>query len=98
MCWRISYRIEMICKSLGINYHSPHLSKINFHADALRLNDLYYQLKQTVAKMVEIADKHGAEDLANILWNNIQLLEQVDHDLIKIAKIMNERGKKIDEN
>ena len=93
MCYRISLRIEQICKHLDIDYHSPHLEKTNFHEDAIKLNELYYQMKQMVAEMVEIADKHGAEKLAKILWHDIKLIEEVDHDLIKLAKVMNERNK-----
>jgi len=93
MSWRISYRIEMICKSLGIDYHSKYLEKSNFHEDAVHLDSLYQQLKQIVAEIVEIADKHEMEDLAKVLWHDIKLIEDVDHDLVKIATLMNEKGK-----
>lgn len=93
MCYKISHRIEMICKHLGIKYKSKHLDESNFHADALRLLELYDIMKQVVAEMIEIADKHGAEDLSTMLWKDISLLENVDNDIIKIAKIMDKRGK-----
>lgn len=93
VCYRISLRIEQICKSMGIPYKSKHLHKSNFHVDAIKLNDLYCQMKQIVAEVVEIADKHGSEDLASALWRDINMIENVDHDLTKIAKIMDERGK-----
>ena len=94
MTWRISWRVENICKHLGINYHSPYLEKTNFKKDAIHLGELYYQLKQVVAQIIEIADKHGAEDLAKQLWKDISLLEIVDHDLIKIADIFKNRKDK----
>ena len=43
--------------------------------------------------MIEIANKHGVEDLSAMLWNDINLLENVDHDIFKIAKLMNKRHK-----
>lgn len=92
MSCRISFRIEQICQSLGIDYHSPYLEKINFHDDAIKLGELYYQLKQIVAEIVEIADKHGAEDLVRILWDDIRMIENVDHDLVKLAKLMSQEG------
>ena len=95
MCWRISYRIEMICKSLGIDYHSKHLDKENAHVDAIHLNDLYCQLKQIAAEIVEVADKHGGDDFAEKLWKDISLIEHADHDIAKLAKLMNERGKNV---
>jgi len=91
--WKISYRIEQICKEMGINYKSPYLEKTNFHDDAMRLNELYYQIKQLVGEIVEIADKHGATELSALLWNDIKLLENVDHDLIKIATKLNNKDK-----
>lgn len=93
MSYKISWRIEMICKKLGIKYHSKYLHKTNFHEDAIKLNDLYYQVKQIVAEMVEIADKHNSEDLADMIWHDIHMLEHADHDMTKIATIMEQRGK-----
>lgn len=95
MCWKISYRIEMICKSLKIKYHSKHLKKSNFHVDALKLRELYLQMKQITAEIIEIADKHGAEDLSTYLWKDVNLIENVDHDIAKLAKLMDERGKNV---
>jgi len=92
MSWRISYRIEQICKSLGIDYHSKHLKKSNFHEDAIHLNNLYQQLKQIAAEIVEVADKHGLENLAKILWRDIKIIEDVDHDLARIATLINKKG------
>lgn len=92
MCYKISYKIERICKSLGIPYHSKYLEKTNFHADAIRLNELYYQMKQTVAEMVEIADKHDADELSKLLWNDIRIIENVDHHIMRIAKKLGEGG------
>lgn len=92
MSYKISLRIEMVCKSLNIPYHSPYLAKTNFHADALQLRELYLQLKQIVGSIIEIADKHGNEDLTKILWNDIKLLEHADHDLIKIANSLNKEN------
>ncbi len=93
MSYKISHRIETICKHLGIKYKSKYFEKSNFHVDALRLLDLYDITKQIIGEMIEIANKHGAEDLSTMLWNDINLLENVDHDIIKIAKIMDKRGK-----
>ena len=93
MCWKISYRIEMICKELGIEYHSKHLDTKDFHRDAIKLQELFWKIKQLAAEVVEIADKHGDEDLAGFLWKDIQLLEHADHDINKLAKLMEERGK-----
>ena len=83
----------MICKSLGINYHSPHLEKSNFHQDAIMLNDLYLQLKQIVGEIIEIADKHSDEDVAKSLWRDVMLIEGVDHDLTNLAKLMDKEDK-----
>ena len=96
MSYKISHRIEMACKHLKIKYKSKHFEKSNFHVDALRLLDLYDITKQVIGEMIEIANKHGVEDLSAMLWNDINLLENVDHDIFKIAKLMNKRGKYVD--
>lgn len=93
MCYRIAYRVEQVCKHLGIKWKSKYLTKSDFHKDALRLLDLYNIMKQVVGEMIEIADKHGAEDLSKMLWNDINLIENVDHDIVRIATIMDKRGK-----
>jgi len=93
MCYRIAYRIESICKKLGIKWKSSYLKKTNFHTDALKLNELYQQMRQIVAEIIEIADKHGAEDLSEMLWKDINAIENADHDIVKIAKLMDKRGK-----
>ena len=88
MSYRISLRIEMVCKHLNIPYHSPYLEKSNFHEDALQLRELYLQLKQVVGSIVEIADKHGGEPVADELWRYVTLIEGVDHNIAYMAKAM----------
>ena len=88
MSYRISLRIEMVCKSLNIPYHSPHLVKTNFHEDALRLRELHLQLRQIIASIVEIADKHSGEHYADELWKYIRLIDNIEHHLGYMANDM----------
>ncbi|MHA1437961.1 MAG: hypothetical protein ACTSPD_10325 [Promethearchaeota archaeon] len=92
MCYHISYMIERICKKLGIDYKSPHLqNNIDIMKDAWRLQEIYVELHIILGDLEDIAERHQIDGLGMMLQQEIALIEQCDHDINRIAKMMNER-------
>lgn len=88
---QISHYIVESCKKLGINYNSINSNYTIYLSDAQELNQLYRDLKEIAAKIQIISDRHQINGLNKILQDDIELIEKVDHDLVKIAqKIKNE--------
>jgi len=87
MC-KISYNIEKICKKLGISYESPYLKDKQFKRDALRLGRLYLKLKHISSDLQEIAERHEIDGLGKQIKKEIYLIENIDHDIAKIAEIL----------
>ncbi len=87
MC-RISYMIEKICKLNGIKYESPYLKDKQHTRDALRLGRLYLKLKRISGDLQEIAERHDIDGLGDALRREINVIENVDHDIAKIAEVL----------
>ncbi|MFH0806088.1 MAG: hypothetical protein V1901_04385 [Patescibacteria group bacterium] len=81
----ISLRILTICRKLGIDYNSPSINA-NFINDAGRLGDIYIDLKSIAAEILEISERHNLEGLGQLLLDDIEILEKIDHDILKVAR------------
>jgi hypothetical protein len=86
MSKNISHAIVDTCKKYGISYQSknPHYHK--FVNDAMILVKLYVNLKEIMAQLLEIEERHSIKGLSELIKNDIEKLETVDHDLIRFAK------------
>ncbi len=89
--YHISYIVEQTCKKLGIPYKSPYLKEKDVHRDAERLHELYLHLKQIAGELTEIEEAHNVNGIGKLLYDDIIMIEQADHDLIRIAGIMRKR-------
>ena len=83
---QISNSIVEVCKKLGIDYKSVNPNYINFSNDAQLLAQLYKDLQQIAGKLVEISDRHDIPELKEMIKFDIDQIESVDHDLIRLAK------------
>ena len=81
----ISHNIIEICKKLGIDYKSCNSNFVNFTTDAQLLGQLYKDLLKVMGKLQEIADRHNIAELKEIIKIDIEQLEAVDHDLVRLS-------------
>jgi hypothetical protein len=91
---RISLTIGEICTKLGINYCSinPHyLEMIN---DAKRLGEIIINLKIIAGDPEAIADRHQIDGLKNLIHEDALKIEEIDHEIIRIAKQIKEENDK----
>lgn len=82
----ISKVIVDCCKRNGINYCSSYLKNPQLYEDALRLRDIYLQLKEISADLQEIAERHKVESMYKILEDDILKIEKADHDVLRLAQ------------
>ena len=95
--YKISALIEKTCEKLGIIYKSPHHDKIlERQKDANKLADIYVQLKEIMASLVEIEEKYPV--LKDMIDIDLAELDKVDHDVvIEARKIMSRQARWINE-
>lgn len=82
---RISHNIVEVCHKLGIDYKSNNPNYSSLYTDALRMRDIYRKLKIIAGDLEEICEKHTINGLSNLLKDDIELLEKIEHDLVKLA-------------
>jgi hypothetical protein len=85
----ISHIITESCKKCGIAYKSCNPNFINFTNDAQQLVQLYKDLQQIAAKLIEISERHDIPELKIDIFN----LNCIDHDLIRLANKIEEEEK-----
>lgn len=90
----ISKTIVEVCKDIGIQYKSINPNYTVFYEDSKKLADIYNQLKAIEDKLIFICDRHKIEGIENIFKDDLELIEKVNHDLIKVAKKFIEDEKK----
>jgi hypothetical protein len=92
MSHNISHIICTACKKEGIIYCSINPAYNNFQEDAVRLGELYLQLKEIAGELQEIGERHNVEELKT-LSHDIIKLEIVEHDIIRVANIIKKENK-----
>jgi hypothetical protein len=81
----ISHIIDESCKKCGIDYKSINPNYITFTNDAQQLVQLYKDLIQIAGKLGEIAQRHNICGLDVALEKEILKINEIDHDLIRLA-------------
>jgi len=89
---RISHNIVEICHRLGIKFESKNPNYNKFYEDALRMRDIYNKLKIIAGDLEEICEKHTINGLNGLLKDDINLIEKIEHDLVKMAKAINKEN------
>ena len=89
----ISYQITESCKKCGIKYKSCNPNFIYFTNDAQQLVQLYKDLQQIAGKLVEISERHSIPELKEMLKFDIDQIEAIDHDLIRLSVKIKEEEK-----
>jgi hypothetical protein len=88
----ISAIIERICKKQGIDYASPNTNYTDLVNDAILLGQIYRDLKILLGQLQEIEDRYNFNpQIVDLLEKVITELSEVDHVIIKIAKILSEK-------
>ena len=82
----ISHLVSESCKKNGIEYKSINPNYVIFTNDAQQLVQLYKDLQQIAAKLVEISEKHNIPELKIDIFQ----LNSIDHDLIRLAQKLKE--------
>mgnify|MGYP001320336006 CR=1 FL=1 len=90
---QISNLIIESCKKQGINYKSINPNYVTFTSDAQLLVQLYKDLQQIAGKLVEISERHNIPALKEMLKFDIDQIEAVDHDLVRLASKIREEEK-----
>ena len=81
----ISNIIIETCKKEGIQYKSCNPNYVEFTNDAQLLGQLYRDLIEIGAKLHEIAERHDIPELREMIKFDIDQLEAIDHDLVRMA-------------
>ncbi len=90
---QISNLISEACKKEGIVYKSCNPNYIVFTNDAQQLVQLYKDLQQVIAKLVEISERHDIPELKEMIKFDIDQINAVDHDLIRLTQKIQEEEK-----
>jgi hypothetical protein len=85
---RISLTINEVCRKLGIDYQSINPNYVQLLNDAKRLGEIFRELKIIAGDLEAIADRNQVEDLKKFLHRDALKIEKIDHDLISLAKRM----------
>ena len=89
----ISHLITESCKKCGIDYKSTNPNFINFTNDAQQLVQLYKDLQQIAGKLIEISERHDIPALKEMIDFDIDQINAIDHDLIRLAAKLKEEEK-----
>jgi L-2-hydroxyglutarate oxidase LhgO len=87
----ISNNIVEVCKEYGIDYKSINPNYVNFTNDAQRLVQLYKDLQQIEAKLLEIAERNDIPELKTLMRLDVESLAKIDHDLVRFARKLKEK-------
>lgn len=86
----ISHQITESCKKLGINYKSCNPNYVEFNNDAQLLVQLYKDLFEIADKLDEISLRHDIPGLKEMIRLEIEKINDIDHDLIRLAQKIKE--------
>jgi hypothetical protein len=89
----ISILITDICNKHGIKYSSVNKEVQQLYKDAKQLSEIYFQLRNIMGKLKEIGQRHNIKGLGIILEDDINKLENIEHDIMKIVKQFQELEK-----
>jgi hypothetical protein len=81
----ISRTIVEICKKYNIPYDSCNPKFEYFESDAKILADIYIELKEIMAKLKDIEERHEL-GLHSIFESILSVLDNADHSVIKLAR------------
>lgn len=93
---QISHNISETCKKLGIDYKSCNPNYVEYYTDAQELGQIYRDLKEAAAKLKEIAEKHNIDNIGKFLDQEVEMIERIDHNIIRLAHRLNEGNKNED--
>jgi hypothetical protein len=82
---RISLAISEVCKKLGVDYKSKNDAKLPFVKDAKRLGEIFIDLHIISGELKCISERWNVPEIHKALEDDIVLLENVDHDICKLA-------------
>ena len=86
----ISLMIDGICKKLGISYESKNPHYQTFLDDAIKLGCIYRDLKIMIGEIHDIEVRHGINGIKEKLEEIIKVLDETDHQIIRLAKQLKE--------
>lgn len=86
MAERISHVISTICKELGIPYQSINPNYTAFVRDAIRLGEIYRDLKGMIGDLLEIEERHQVDGLGKLLQDDVEELNYHAHHIVRVAK------------
>jgi len=89
----ISLMIDTICKELGINYSSKNPHYQTFVDDAIKLGGIYQDIKIMIGEIHDIEIRHGFNGVKEKLEEIIKVLDETDHQIIRVAKALKEQEK-----
>ena len=89
---RISLTISEVCQKIGIDYQSINPNYSQLINDAKRLGEIFRDLKIIVGDLEAISERHQIDGLKNIIHKDALKLDKLDHEIIKIAKQMQEKN------
>ena len=90
----ISLIINSICKELDIPYESKNLHSQSFRDDAIKLGCIYRDLKIMIGEIHDIETRHGIDGIKEKLEEIITELDNLDHQIIKLAKELRNKDEK----
>lgn len=90
---RISHIITEACKREGIAYTSINPNYTQFYSDAIKVGEIYRDLKILEGDLEEICERHNINELSKLLHDDILEIEKVEHDLVRVAhKLQKEKN------
>lgn len=89
---RISLTITEICQKLGIDYHSINPNYLLMINDAKRLGEIYRELKEIAGDLTAIAERHDVGGLKDLLLDDADAIEKIDHEIIRMAQKIKENN------
>lgn len=90
---RISLTIGEICAKLGIDYCTVNPHYLEMINDAKRLGEIFRDLKIIAGDLEAIAERHDIDGLRNLIHEDALKIDQIDHEIVKIAQKIKEEEK-----
>jgi len=87
---RISLTIAEVCQKLGIDYKSVNPNYLSMIDDAKRMGEIYRELKEIAGDLTAIAERHNIEGLKDLLLDDANTIDKIDHEIIKMAQKIKE--------
>jgi hypothetical protein len=86
----ISHLITEACRKNNIYYRSCNPNYITFSSDAQLLVQLYKDMLDIVDKLTGISDRHEIPELKKLISFDIDRINEIDHDLIRLSRKIRE--------